>query len=192
MSNLNLHIWAIYGSYPKLFNYLNFTFAYISIFFTLYVLKNCGRQRVKTLSLLITSAYIASLSCHAALAHNLKQKEKKHNKTVSKTVPQINIFEAHKDKQNYVIALYTNATGAALVAYDSPTCQANSYGETRIEKTQPLEIVFTSAEDTHCKITFKLKDSKLFVTNETPSCSTWHGDFCSFSSLSPLSRLYPP
>lgn len=108
------------------------------------------------------------------------------------TDPQLIFYSAHKDKNNYVIALYTDRPGKALITYDSPTCQANSYGDTTINGKNKSEIEFTSTEDPLCKITLeKIKNNQLKITKETPACTAWHGDFCSFSSLSPLTRVYP-
>lgn len=108
------------------------------------------------------------------------------------TDPQLTFYSAHKDKNNYVIALYTDRPGKALITYDSPTCQANSYGNTVINAKNKSEIEFTSTEDPLCKISLeKTKNNQLKITKETPACNAWHGDFCSFSSLSPLTRIYP-
>ncbi|CAI3934175.1 MULTISPECIES: hypothetical protein [Commensalibacter] len=116
-------------------------------------------------------------------------------RTTEKSVladPQLNFYSAHQDKNNYVIALYTNRPGKALITYDSPTCQANSYGDTIIDSKNKSQIEFTSTEDPLCKITLKKEnDNQLKIIKETPACTAWHGDFCSFSSLSPLTRIYP-
>ncbi|MDI2089781.1 hypothetical protein [Commensalibacter oyaizuii] len=107
--------------------------------------------------------------------------------------PQFEIYEGHgENKKNYVLALYPDRNGSALIAYDSPTCQANSHGTTIINPKKPSEIEFTSKEDPHCKITLhKIKDHQLSIDKETLACNAWHGDFCSFSSITPLRRIYP-
>ncbi|WP_271789091.1 hypothetical protein [Commensalibacter communis] len=108
------------------------------------------------------------------------------------TDSQISIYNAHKDKNNYVIALYTDQPGKALITYDSPTCQANSYGSTSINPKNKSEIEFTSTEDPLCKINFKkTNNNELKIIKETAACTAWHGDFCTFSSISLLTRIYP-
>ncbi|MDI2113287.1 hypothetical protein [Commensalibacter nepenthis] len=136
-----------------------------------------------------------------AQQHTTAPPKHKHNapqtipKNVEKSIvsdPQITIYSAHKDKNNYVIALYTDRPGKALITYDSPTCQANSYGNTTINPKNKSEIEFTSTEDPLCKIALqKTNNNQLKITKETPACAAWHGDFCTFSSISLLTRIYP-
>lgn len=156
---------------------------------------------IKRISLGILSllAISCSLSVFAKTHHATASKHSK--ETAAKTEkptnpvlsdPQISIYSAHKEKNNYVIALYTDRPGKALITYDSPTCQANSYGDTVLNSKNKSEIVFTSTEDPLCKVTLqKTANNQLKIIKETSACTAWHGDFCSFSSLSPLTRIYP-
>lgn len=122
----------------------------------------------------------------------LQKNTKNNNEKPVLTDPQLIFYSAHQDKNNYVIALYTDRPGKALITYDSPTCQANSYGDTIIDTKNKSQIEFTSTEDPLCKITLQKADNnQLKIIKETPACTAWHGDFCSFSSLSPLTRIYP-
>lgn len=140
-----------------------------------------------------TSVFAKTHHAAAVSKHPQETTKKAEHATLPKaTDPQISIYSAHKEKNNYVIALYTDRPGKALITYDSPTCQANSYGDTVPNSKNKNEIGFTSTEDPLCKITLqKTENNLLKIIKETPACNAWHGDFCSFSSLSPLTRIYP-
>lgn len=161
--------------------------------------KSCGSFSLIKFSVLYSSLFLFAVtlpftpSTSAKHRINATSHQKETIITPSpKSPPQIEIFEAHQgENKTYVISLDSNHGGATLIAYNSPTCQANTHGTTIINsKTSKLE--FTAKEDPFCKITMqKNKNNQLKIIKETAPCSTWHGDFCSFTSLSSLTRIYP-
>ena len=111
----------------------------------------------------------------------------------SRILPQIEIFESHVGiSKNYVIALDPIHPGATLITYNSPTCQANTHGNTILNHHDPSKLEFTAKEDPYCKISMQItKNHQLKILSETIPCSTWHGDFCSFETLPIVNRIYP-
>lgn len=107
--------------------------------------------------------------------------------------PQMQVFEANAESnKTYVIAMDSNHPGATLITYNTPSCQANTHGTTVINPKSPYLLEFTAKEDPYCKITMqKTKNGQLKIIRETRPCNTWHGDFCSFTSLTTLTRIYP-
>lgn len=158
------------------------------------MIKRISLGIISLLAIGYTSTVLAKTHHTIATSKHPLETTKKIEKPTSTqpSEPQISIYSAHKEKNNYVIALYADRPGKSLITYDSPTCQANSYGDTVPSSKNKSEIIFTSTEDPKCKITLqKAENNQLKITKETAACNAWHGDFCSFSSLSPLTRIYP-
>lgn len=106
---------------------------------------------------------------------------------------QIEVFENHDEiHKSYMVVFDSNHPGATLIAYNSPTCQANTHGTTIVNRQDSSKFEFTSTDDPYCKITMQItKKHQLKILKESVPCSTWHGDFCSFTTLPILNRLYP-
>lgn len=146
-----------------------------------------------SLSCFSFSAFAPSAQAHTSHTASSAKNEQQKAAPSTSTLPQLEIYEASQDKnRDYLIALYTHQSGAALISYNTPTCQANSHGTTRPDAKDPSKLEFTAREDPYCKITLqKTRNHQLKVLKETLPCATWHGDFCSFKSLAPLTRIYP-
>lgn len=125
--------------------------------------------------------------------HHLRNQKENSQKKQTFFPYQLEIFENHNDlNKNYIITMDTHHLGTTLLTFNSPTCQANAQGTTKLISENPTKLEFTSKEDPYCKITMQVtRQNQLKILKETIPCSTWHGDFCSFTTLSTLNHVYP-